>query len=170
MRLYAAKITSSAGRARGTQKSRKSNASARSASQSKEPSRTAAPTILLVDDDPSTLDGLGRLIKSAGLRVKTFDRPSALLNEGIPVGRICAILDVNLPEMNGIMLHAELIRMGYSLPTIFISGCTDEGIQRKLEGIGAVAILFKPVHERVLFEAIRLALNAPWIPAGFVLR
>jgi FixJ family two-component response regulator len=122
--------------------------------------RAKAPEVLLVDDDPATLGSLGRLLRSAGLRVRMFDRPSTLLNEELPSERTCIILDVNLPEMNGITLHEVLHAAGRALPTIFITGLTDAGTHRQLEKADPVAILYKPVHQRVLFEAIRIGLRA----------
>ncbi len=133
---------------------------ARRAASGERSRRQAAPQVLIVDDDPSSLGALGRLIKSAGLKVKLFDRPSALLNDELPTERACVILDMSLPEMNGVTLHEVLHTTGHALPTIFVTGLTDPATQRQLQKADPVAILYKPVHERVLFEAIRMALNA----------
>lgn len=122
--------------------------------------RRSAPQVLVVDDDPSALGAIGRLIRSAGLKVKLFDRPSALLNEDLPTERACVILDMNLPEMNGVTLHQVLHSTGHPLPTIFVTGLSDPATQRQLQKANPVAILYKPVHERVLFEAIRMALKS----------
>jgi FixJ family two-component response regulator len=99
-------------------------------------------TVLVVDDDPSVLSALARLIQAAGFRVLTFDRPSALLASAIPRANACIVVDINLPEMNGSALCSALAASGRSL----------------IEEAHAVAALFKPIDERVLFDAIAQAL------------
>src|ERR1700737_658125 len=69
-------------------------------------------TILVVDDDPSVLSALARLIRAAGFHVKAFDRPSALLASEVPTTKACMIVDVHLPEMNGIELCKALAGSG----------------------------------------------------------
>jgi FixJ family two-component response regulator len=112
----------------------------------------------LVDDDPSVLRALTRLISIAGYRVMTFDRPSALLASAIPKTNACAIIDINLPEMNGSELCSALAAAGRSLPAVLISGRSDFATQRLIEQAHPVAALFKPVDERTLFDAITRAL------------
>jgi len=56
---------------------------------------------LPVDDDPSVLRALSRLIRIAGFSVLAFDRASALIASAIPKADACLIVDLNLPEMNG---------------------------------------------------------------------
>ena len=70
-----------------------------------------APTVVVVDDDPSVLRALSRLIRTAGFRVLAFDRPSALIASAIPKADTCLIVDLDLPEMNGSeLLAADSIR------------------------------------------------------------
>jgi FixJ family two-component response regulator len=121
------------------------------------PNRSAA-TILVVDDDPSVLSALARLIQAAGFRVLTFDRPSALLASAIPSDNACMVVDLNLPEMNGSELCNALAASERGLPAILITGRDDFATQRLIEEAHAVASLFKPVDERTLFDAITRAL------------
>ena len=115
-------------------------------------------TVLVVDDDPSVRSSLARLIQAAGLRVLTFDRPSALLASAIPTDNACMVVDINLPEMNGGELCSALTASGRGLPAVLITGRNDFATQRLIEGADAVAALFKPVDERTLFDAIARAL------------
>src|SRR5215469_1406686 len=65
-------------------------------------------TVLVVDDDPSVLQALARLMRADGFRVRTFDRPGALLASEMPTINACMLVDVHLPEMNGFQLCKTL--------------------------------------------------------------
>jgi hypothetical protein len=58
-----------------------------------------AATVVVVDDDPSVLGALSRLIQAAGFRVPTFDRPGALLASPIPRVNACMMVDINFPTV-----------------------------------------------------------------------
>jgi FixJ family two-component response regulator len=116
------------------------------------------PTVLLVDDDPSFLPALARLIRSVGFVVNAFDLPSALLASDIPKTNACLLVDVHMPEMNGVELCKQLAESERYLPVIMISGRNDGETRRLIAQADPVAALFKPVEERDLLEAIDLAL------------
>ncbi len=115
-------------------------------------------TVLVVDDDPSFLPALARLIRAAGFQVRTFDRPSSLLASEMPKTKACMLVDVHLPEMNGVELCEALAESGRGLPAILITGRTDPETRRLLERAHPVAALFKPVDEQLLLEAVARAL------------
>jgi FixJ family two-component response regulator len=117
------------------------------------------PTVLVVDDDPSVLPALARLIRTAGLKVTTFNRPSALLASEVPTTNACMLVDVHLPEMNGIQLCETLAQSGRGLPAIIITGRNDAETRRLIAQAHPVATLFKPIDERTLLEAIYRALD-----------
>jgi FixJ family two-component response regulator len=129
------------------------------AGKTKSTVRGAAATVLVVDDDPSVLNALARLIRAAEFRVRTFDRPAALLAEKIPTANACLILDINLPEMSGVALYDALESSGRALPTILITGRSDGETARLIANSNAVAVLFKPVDQAPLLEAIGKALK-----------
>jgi FixJ family two-component response regulator len=112
-----------------------------------------------VDDDPSVLRALARLIRSTGLKVSTFDRPSALLASEVPATNACMLVDVHLPEMNGIQLCETLMQSGRGLPAIIITGCDDAETRRLIAQAHPVAALFKPIDRRTLLESIYRALD-----------
>ncbi len=115
-------------------------------------------TVLVVDDDPSILRALARLIRSARFLVKTFDRPSALLACETPTTNACMVIDIHLPEMNGFELCKTLAGLGRGLPAIMITGRNTPEVQHMIEQAHPLAALVKPVDERTLFDAIRRAL------------
>ena len=116
-------------------------------------------TVVVVDDDPSVLNALARLIRALGFKVATFDRPTALLASVIPAGNACLVVDINLPEMNGIELCWALAESGRELPAIFITGRSDEATRRLVEQAQFVAILYKPIDESPLLDAITSAVD-----------
>jgi CheY-like chemotaxis protein len=117
-----------------------------------------AATVVVVDDDLSVLRALSRLIKAAGFRVLTFDRPSALLASAIPRANACMVVDMNLLEMSGSELCSVLAASGRGLPAILITGRNGLATQRLIAKVQVVASLFKPVDEGALFDAIARAL------------
>ena len=118
------------------------------------------PIIIVIDDDPSILRALRRLVSGAGFDVRTFDRPSALLNSDLPKTGACLIVDIDLPEMNGVELCATLAASGCKLPVILITAHTDEATRRLADGARPVALLFKPFGRELLVNSIESALLA----------
>jgi FixJ family two-component response regulator len=114
--------------------------------------------VLIVDDDPSVLRALTRLVGAAGYPVRAYDRPRALLASTMPHANACMLVDVNLPEMNGVELCRALADSGRGLPVIFLTGKNDPETRRLTQSAHAVETLHKPVDERVLFDAINRAL------------
>lgn len=128
--------------------------------------RTAQPavvrkraTVLVVDDDQSILKALARLLRSAGFNVQTFERPSLLLAGKLPTLNACLIVDINLPEMNGVELCRELVQAGCRLPMILITGRNPEAIDRLVKEGEVLALLYKPLDEEPLLEAIGRAIT-----------
>ena len=119
---------------------------------------TIVATVLVVDDDPSVLRSLKRLISASGFQVQTFSRPSELLASETPRSNACMVVDIDLPEMNGIEMCDVLKRSGRGLPAILITGRTDTKTRSLAAQSDAVAVLFKPFDEEPLLEAIARAL------------
>jgi FixJ family two-component response regulator len=110
--------------------------------------------IAIVDDDPSVLKALTRLLRARALHARTY--PSALeflaaLPDGLPD---CLILDLQMPEMSGLELLQQLTRMGIRVPTIIITAHGDSGVRERCQSAGAVAFLTKPLQDTSLFAAI----------------
>jgi FixJ family two-component response regulator len=110
--------------------------------------------VILVEDDPSVLRALRRLLMSAGFTVLAFDRPRALLESDIPKTDACLVVDVHLPEMTGVELCETLAASGRLLPAIMITGRVDEATHELLRRSHPLAILFKPFSRDVLLAAL----------------
>ena len=120
----------------------------------------AKPIIIVIDDDPSILRALRRLVAGAGFDVRTFDRPSTLLKSDLPTAGACLVVDIDLPEMNGVELCATLAASGCKLPVILITAHTDEETRRLADGAHPVALLIKPFGRDLLMNSIQSALLA----------
>ena len=115
--------------------------------------------IIVIDDDPSILRALSRLVSGAGYEVWAFDRPSALLKSDLPKTGACLIVDIDLPEMNGVELCATLAASGCKLPVILITAHTDEETRRLACSAHPVALLMKPFGRDLLVNTIETALE-----------
>jgi two-component system response regulator FixJ len=113
--------------------------------------------VYVVDDDLSSRSALGRLLKSAGFRVKVFASAQEFLDfDPVEPGALM-ILDVRMPGLNGLELQKRLVDRGETLPIIFLTAFEDPQARRVAFQRGALAFLQKPVDEKVLFEAIKEA-------------
>ena len=120
----------------------------------------AKPIIIVIDDDPSILRALRRLVAGAGFDVRTFDRPSTLLKSDLPTAGACLVVDIDLPEMNGVELCATLAASGCKLPVILITAHTDEETRRLADDAHPVTLLVKPFGRDLLMNSIQSALLA----------
>src|SRR4051812_17454033 len=94
--------------------------------------------VLVVDDDASVRRAVGRLLRSAGFNARTFARPALLLAAEVPQTNACLLLDVHLPEMNGVELHERLVGAGCRLPVVMITGRYDAPTRVLLQRVKAV--------------------------------
>lgn len=115
--------------------------------------------VYLVDDDPSVLKGLTRLLRSAGHSVEAFDSAEAFIARPPHPGPACIVLDLRMPMASGADLQAQLERMRSNLPIIFLSGHAEVKDSVHAMKHGALDFLTKPVDEEVLLAAVRNALE-----------
>jgi len=114
-------------------------------------------TVFVVDDDPSVLKALGRLVRSAGLEVELFASPEDFLNrydQNVPG---CLILDVAMPNITGLEMHQTLIEKGSELPVIFLTGHGDIPMSVRAIKQGAIDFFTKPLNDNELISAIQNA-------------
>jgi FixJ family two-component response regulator len=133
------------------------NASARNAQATRKPMINAA-VIAIVDDDPSVLRALHRLIQLNGYAVQSFASAQAFLDASPRCQPDCLVLDVHL-NGSGFELQARLAADGMKIPIIFITAHNDDATRRRIEKSGAVAHLWKPVDRSTLLHAIRRAIG-----------
>jgi len=119
----------------------------------------AAATVFVVDDNASMRDALGRLIRSAGLRVATFSSAEEFLQRKRPEAPACLVLDVRMPGMSGLELQRELAAANNRIPVIFITGHGDIPMSVRAMKAGAVEFLPKPFRDQDLLDAIHQAIQ-----------
>jgi FixJ family two-component response regulator len=116
-------------------------------------------TVFVVDDDPSFLRAMKRLLHSAGYLVETFESAQELLQRKNHLGYGCLIADLRMPGDSGLDLQAKLNQQDYTLPIIFMTGAgdTESGVSAMKHG--AVDFLPKPVEKEVLLSVIEEAIE-----------
>ena len=119
----------------------------------------AAPTVFVVDDDPSVRKSLGRLLKSAGYRAETFATAGEFMQRGACQGPSCLVLDMELPDLNGLELQQALAGTGRSPLIIFISGHGDIPTSVRAMKRGALDFLPKPFMAQDLLRVVDEALD-----------
>jgi len=112
----------------------------------------ASPWIAIVDDDPAVLKALSRLLRTRSYRARTYGSGQELLAALPDELPDCLIVDLQMPEMNGLELQQHLVSSGVTIPTILISAKGDVALGERESGL--VASLRKPLQEQALFEAI----------------
>jgi FixJ family two-component response regulator len=116
-------------------------------------------TVIVVDDDASTLRALERLLRSFDYEVVGFPSAEAFLAGELASEEVCLLLDVFLPGMSGIELVTRMTGSGRNIPTILMTAHDDGGTRGLLSTVGAKAVLYKPFDEDALLEAIARALG-----------
>src|SRR6201999_3170411 len=97
----------------------------------------ASPRIAVVDDDPAVLKALSRLLRAHAFHARTYESGQdflAALPGGLPE---CLIVDLQMPEMNGLELQQHLLRNGMEIPTILITAHADAASREQESGLVA---------------------------------
>jgi len=118
-----------------------------------------APVVYVVDDDPSIRSSISRLLRGAGYNVQTFATASQLFESGRPCGPCCLILDVEMPDVNGLEFRQAMDRAGLRVPTIFITGYGSIPMGVGAMKAGALDFLAKPFDVVQLVQSVRRALE-----------
>jgi FixJ family two-component response regulator len=114
--------------------------------------------VFVVDDDASVREALGRLIRSAGLRVEAFASAEEFLNRPRSDAPSCLVLDVRLPDLNGLDLQRRMVEARNDIPIVFITGHGDIPTTVRAMKAGAVEFLTKPLVDGDVLESIRHAI------------
>ncbi len=117
-------------------------------------------SICLLDDDPSMLKALDRLLKSEGYAVEKFSQAGAFLATVRQAPCRVAILDVCMPDVNGLDVQAILRKDSPETRIIFISGRDDPAARQVALDAGALGFLSKPFHEEDLVALVKKAAAA----------
>jgi FixJ family two-component response regulator len=117
------------------------------------------PVVYVVDDDVSVRESLELLLRFAGWRVETFASAREFLAHPRRPEPGCLVLDVSLPDLDGLELQQRLAGDQTALPIIFITGHGDIPMTVKAMRAGAIEFLTKPFDDDALLGAIRGAIE-----------
>ena len=120
---------------------------------------TRPAIVAIVDDDRSVRCAIARLLKSAGFDALTFPSAHEFLEDGRRKDVACLILDLKMPETDGLALQARMAQSGLTVPTVFITATDDPASEARARAGGALAFLCKPFDDTTLLEAVRRAVS-----------
>lgn len=120
---------------------------------------SAAPVVFVVDDDPSFLTAVSRLLRAAGHSVEEYSSPDRFLAEHDPQRPGCLVLDLAMPGFTGLEVQEALAARGSERPIVFLTGRADVPSSVRAMKRGAVDFLTKPVTESTLLEAVAAAVR-----------
>ena len=110
--------------------------------------------VAVVDDDPSVLRGLWRLLRSANFEVEAYDSGAAFLMAVAEVEPDCVVLDLHMPQTTGFDVQARLAQGGRDIPVVIITGHDTPEARSRALSLGAKDYLCKPIDEAALLAAI----------------
>jgi FixJ family two-component response regulator len=123
------------------------------------PKTQQQPIVFVVDDDVSVRESLELLINFAGWQPETFASAEDFLAHPKALTPSCLVLDISLPEINGLELQKLIATDRVDMPVIFITGHGDVPMTVQAMKAGAVEFLTKPFDDEMLLSAIRQAIN-----------
>jgi len=119
----------------------------------------STPIVFVVDDDISVRESLESLIRCEGWEAETFGSAEEFLSRPRVLAPSCLILDVSLPDLNGLDLQKRIASDRKDMPIIFITGYGDVPTTVKAMKAGAVEFLTKPFENEELLSVIRQSIE-----------
>jgi FixJ family two-component response regulator len=113
----------------------------------------------VVDDDASMRGALESLFDSVGLGTQTYAAAGDFLATSLADRPGCVVIDIRLPDMNGLDFQAQLTRMGVRLPVVMMTGYGDIPMSVRAMKRGAVDFLPKPFHDQDMLDAVMAAIE-----------
>jgi len=123
------------------------------------PMSDGTPIVFVVDDDVSVRESLELLIRTEGWQPEIFASAQEFLSRPRVLAPSCLILDVSLPDLNGLDLQKRIASDRMDMPIIFITGHGDIPMSVQAMKAGAIEFLTKPFGNDVLLSAIRNAIE-----------
>src|SRR5213596_3879545 len=120
---------------------------------------TPGHTVFVVDDDEAVRKAVSRLLRSAGIAAAVFASPREFLAQYNPATPGCLVLDMAMPDFDGLQLQTALSEKGSILPIIFLTGHGDVSKSVQAMKQGAFDFLSKPVKDKDLLTAVRAAIE-----------
>jgi FixJ family two-component response regulator len=125
----------------------------------KQPDASEAGQVFIVDDEEAVRDSIALLLRSVGIRSRTFGDAREFLDSYQPTERGCLVLDIRMPRMGGMEVQQELNRRGWGIPVIFVTGHGDVPMAVEAMRAGAVDFLQKPFKDDELIRRVQKALE-----------
>ena len=116
-------------------------------------------TVYIVDDDSDVADAMSMLLESTGLRTQRHHSAQEFLENRIGQLVGCVILDVRMPNMNGLELQREIKRRNLNLPVVFVTGHGDVPMAVQAMKNGALEFLQKPFRDQEFIDCVYRALK-----------
>jgi FixJ family two-component response regulator len=113
----------------------------------------------VVDDDVSVRGALEALFETVGLETQTYEAAADFLAASLPDRPGCVVIDIRLPDMNGLEFQAKLTWMGVRLPVVVITGYGDIAMSVRAMKTGAVDFLTKPFRDQDMLDAVIAAIE-----------
>ena len=119
------------------------------------------PLIAIVDDDSSVRQSARRLVRSFGYRAEAFGSGRELLDAVADEHVCCLLLDVRMPDMDGLEVQRRLADRGLRIPIVFLTGRASDEEERRARAAGAIEFLRKPVETATLRQVIERVCGQP---------
>lgn len=116
-------------------------------------------TVHIVDDDSDVADSMSMLLESTGLRTQQYHSAEEFMRGGVAQLVGCLILDVRMPDMNGLELQQEIKLCNTNLPVVFVTGHGDVPMAVQAMKNGALEFLQKPFREQEFIDCVNRALK-----------
>jgi two-component system, LuxR family, response regulator FixJ len=113
----------------------------------------------LVDDEDAIRRSAGYMLKTAGYAVTTWASGAEFLKEVRHAEHGCVLLDIRMPEIDGMEVHRALVEKGVTMPVVIMTGHGDISLAVRAMKAGAVDFLEKPFEKAVLINAIEAAFS-----------
>jgi FixJ family two-component response regulator len=113
----------------------------------------------VVDDDASLRGALEGLFDSVGLATRSYAAAGDFLSTGLTDIPGCIVIDIRLPDMNGLEFQSQLTEMGVCLPVVMMTGYGDIPMSVRAMKRGAVDFLAKPFRDQDMLDAVMTAIE-----------
>jgi FixJ family two-component response regulator len=125
-----------------------------------EPSAVSPPAICVLDDDPSMLRAIDRLLSSVGFEAQLFSDPLGFLTyaKGHPMA--VAVIDIWMPGISGLQVKKELQAISPKTRVIIITANEDDAVRAQAMQGGTIALLIKPFDDDEFVDAVYQAMNS----------
>jgi len=115
------------------------------------------PLVVVVDDDERICRAVQRVLITGGYRVRTFTTAQSYLSEQDAMEPACLVIDIKIPDLDGITMLRESRAAGLETPAVFITGSADLDAAVKAMKLGAFDLLEKPLDDHVLLTTVNNA-------------